>query len=181
MSAPNDDESVTSCANCACPLTEDVSIECISRGDEEETWCWSCWDQHCEDLREEGWIGQGDEDDGYGTCERCKKVYPGEGAGSGVIMGCCEGEHCTCETICGYCSFYYEPKGIRVCVDCAEKEGWKEHGDDESESEEDVDDVDAPNHFPYKLCAECSERKSCGSYSADMKWLCETCCAAQEE
>lgn len=37
-----------------------------------------------------------------------------------------------------------------------------------------VDDVDAPNIFPYKKCSECGERRSCGSYE-DKSWFCEDC------
>jgi hypothetical protein len=100
------DQYKTLCDNCECVLAEDVNVECLARGDEEQTWCMECWNDLCEEMRAEGWVAQGDEDD--------------------------------------------------------------------------VDEVDAPNHFPYKMCSECSERKSCGSYNRDMKWLCETCCAAQE-
>ena len=41
----------------------------------------------------------------------------------------------------------------------------------------DVDDFEAPNIYPYKKCTKCEERKSCGSYDEDRKWLCEDCCA----
>ena len=38
-----------------------------------------------------------------------------------------------------------------------------------------VDDLDAPNIYPYKECSDCSERKSCGLYDDDNKWFCEDC------
>jgi hypothetical protein len=38
-----------------------------------------------------------------------------------------------------------------------------------------VDDVDAPNIYPYKACSECGDRKSCGNYNEDMRWFCEDC------
>ena len=41
--------------------------------------------------------------------------------------------------------------------------------------EQDVDDYDAPNIYPYKRCYHCEERKSCGSYNEDKEWLCEDC------
>jgi len=72
-------------------------------------------------------------EEGCAKCEACGEIYPHEGCGPKVIMGCCEGEHCTREAVCGYCSFYYEPEGIQVCYECAEKNGWK--ADDESDSE----------------------------------------------
>lgn len=40
--------------------------------------------------------------------------------------------------------------------------------------EPDVDDRDAPNIYPYKMCCECDERKSCGQYR-DNFWVCEEC------
>jgi hypothetical protein len=46
---------------------------------------------------------------------------------------------------------------------------------DEDEDEEDVDDVDAPNIFPYKKCSVCNERSSCGNYNDLKQWLCEDC------
>jgi len=52
----------------------------------------------------------------------------------------------------------------------------KEHRDD---MEIDVDDVESPNQFPYKKCAACSERKSCGSYTACQEWLCESCAVTE--
>jgi hypothetical protein len=46
--------------------------------------------------------------------------------------------------------------------------------------ENDVDDVDAPNTYPYKKCTSCGDRKSCGSYDEDKQWLCENCYARYE-
>ena len=48
--------------------------------------------------------------------------------------------------------------------------------DDEDEVESiKVDDVDAPNIYPYKKCSECGDRKSCGNYNEDKLWFCEDC------
>lgn len=46
---------------------------------------------------------------------------------------------------------------------------------EEYEQEQNVDDRDAPNIYPYKMCCDCSERKSCGSYDDDNNWFCEDC------
>ena len=46
---------------------------------------------------------------------------------------------------------------------------------DNNEDDEDVDDVDAPNIYPYKKCSDCGERKSCGNYNMDKEWFCEDC------
>jgi hypothetical protein len=40
--------------------------------------------------------------------------------------------------------------------------------------ETNVDDRDAPNIYPYKMCCECEERNSCGKYR-DGFWVCEEC------
>jgi hypothetical protein len=40
--------------------------------------------------------------------------------------------------------------------------------------EENVDNRDAPNIYPYKKCCDCGERKSCGHYVED-EWYCEDC------
>ena len=45
----------------------------------------------------------------------------------------------------------------------------------EESVEMDVDDIDSPNIYPYKMCSHCEERKSCGSYTEDKKWVCEDC------
>jgi hypothetical protein len=58
----NDDQYECLCANCDCILSEDVSIECISRGEEEQTWCMECWNDLAEEMHAEGWVAQGDED-----------------------------------------------------------------------------------------------------------------------
>ena len=41
--------------------------------------------------------------------------------------------------------------------------------------EPDVDARDSPNVFPYKKCAFCHERSSCGNYTDDDQWQCESC------
>jgi hypothetical protein len=167
----NDDQYKTLCDNCECVLSEDVSIECLSRGDEEQTWCMGCWDDLCDEMRAEGWVAQGDEDDEDEAEAYFDRKYPKakchrcETAVSGATVVYCGGGGGACETwFCAAC----HADGTHDC--CADDE-------EDDEEEDDVDDVDAPNHFPYKMCSECSERKSCGSYNADMKWLCETCCA----
>jgi hypothetical protein len=62
----------------------------------------------------------------------------------------------------GYCGECY------MCADCGCK-------CDEEESEEEVDDIDAPNIYPYKKCSVCQDRSSCGNYNSDKKWICEGC------
>jgi hypothetical protein len=57
--------------------------------------------------------------------------------------------------------------GFFVCDEC----------EDDMMDLKDVDDFEAPNIYPYKKCTKCEERKSCGSYDEDRKWLCEDCCA----
>ena len=56
----------------------------------------------------------------------------------------------------------------------ADNDTWSELGFDDGE-ENDVDDFDAPNIYPYKKCYSCSERSSTGNYSLDKLWICETC------
>lgn len=46
--------------------------------------------------------------------------------------------------------------------------------------DEDVDDHDSPNIFPYKLCHGCDERNSTGNYDLNREWRCEDCPAAAE-
>jgi hypothetical protein len=41
--------------------------------------------------------------------------------------------------------------------------------------EPDVDARDSPNVAPYKKCAFCHERSSCGNYTDDDQWQCESC------
>ena len=41
--------------------------------------------------------------------------------------------------------------------------------------EHSVDDHDAPNIYPYKMCSCCSERSSCGAYNDNKQWVCEDC------
>ena len=50
--------------------------------------------------------------------------------------------------------------------------------DDEDETETNVDDRDAPNTYPYKMCCDCGERKSCGNYREN-DWFCEDCDAGE--
>ena len=38
-----------------------------------------------------------------------------------------------------------------------------------------VDQRDSPNVAPYKKCAFCHERSSCGNYTNDDQWQCECC------
>ena len=38
-----------------------------------------------------------------------------------------------------------------------------------------VDQRDSPNVAPYKKCAFCHERSSCGNYTNDDQWKCESC------
>jgi len=38
-----------------------------------------------------------------------------------------------------------------------------------------VDQRDSPNIAPYKKCAFCHERSSCGNYTDDDQWKCESC------
>jgi rubrerythrin len=41
--------------------------------------------------------------------------------------------------------------------------------------ENEVDNVEMPNIWPYKLCSKCKERESCGNYTDEKVWLCEGC------
>lgn len=51
----------------------------------------------------------------------------------------------------------------------------------EDDEDLDVDDVDAPNCFPYKKCSVCEERKSCGNYDDNKVWFCEDCFVEEKE
>ena len=48
-------------------------------------------------------------------------------------------------------------------------------------AESEVDDIDAPNIYPYKKCSVCSERSSCGNYNDDKQWICESCNPESED
>ena len=50
-----------------------------------------------------------------------------------------------------------------------------DEGGDEEDEENEVDDFEAPNTYPYKKCSGCGERKSCGNYNDDRNWECEDC------
>jgi len=107
------------CANCDCMLTEDVSIECISRGDVEQTWCMECWQDVKDEMRKEGWVGQGDEDEDETSgemCGVCEQWYPHADFGKGIIMGECGG--CMLDYVCGHCSVYNDEKGLQLCLEC---------------------------------------------------------------
>lgn len=69
-------------------------------------------------------------EEGTATCDSCGEVYPFEGCGEKVIMGCCE--LCDRENVCGYCSMYNEEKGMLACTDCAERNGWGEDSEEET-------------------------------------------------
>lgn len=56
----------------------------------------------------------------------------------------------------------------------------KEFLEAEEQEEEDVDDYEAPNTYPYKKCCECGDRKSCGSYK-EQDWYCEDCYEEEDE
>jgi hypothetical protein len=61
-----------------------------------------------------------------------------------------------------------------VCDDEQRSYGARGAPAPESDDEEDVDDRDAPNIYPYKKCSVCGERKSCGNYKEN-DWFCEGC------
>lgn len=48
-------------------------------------------------------------------------------------------------------------------------------------AERKVDQRDSPNVFPYKKCAFCHERSSCGNYTDDDQWQCESCAPEEDE
>lgn len=82
---------------------------------------------------------------------------------------------------------YWLSSKVGLCCDNCyfekrDKNEWSDYEDEdedevEEEEEQNVDDFEAPNIYPYKKCTKCEERKSCGSYDEDRKWLCEDCCA----
>lgn len=71
--------------------------------------------------------------------------------------------------------FKMDSTSTRENIDAAEK-AYEEYCDElRTQAENDVDEFDMPNTFPYKKCSCCSERKSCGAYNSDKQWLCEDC------
>jgi hypothetical protein len=96
--------------DCGTVLDENEHVFCLSKGDEEMTWCQTCFDDCGKDARENGWV--------------------------------------------------FDEQGEQIL------------------DEEEVDDYDSPNVYPYKACHDCGERKSCGSYSEHVgytAWFCENC------
>ena len=49
------------------------------------------------------------------------------------------------------------------------------------ETDDNVDDIEEPNVYPYKKCSVCSERSSCGNYNDNKEWVCESCAADADE
>jgi hypothetical protein len=68
-----------------------------------------------------------------------------------------------------------KPDDVGICLDCYHCGVCGCNCDETSDEEGDVDDVDAPNTYPYKKCSVCSDRKSCGNYDNDKTWFCEDC------
>ena len=78
---------------------------------------------------------------------------------------------------CGDCKDAHmddEEEEESVCDDEQRSYGARGAPAPESDDEEDVDDRDAPNIYPYKKCSVCGERKSCGNYKEN-DWFCEGC------
>ena len=103
-----------------------------------------------------------------------------------------------CEAFVGTYEGYYFTKGtdeIRLCRCCKVEYlmlgglGWKLVENTKltakqiarieriraERAERIVDQRDSPNVFPYKKCAFCHERNSCGNYTDDDVWQCESC------
>jgi len=82
-----------------------------------------------------------------------------------------------------FCSACRE-KVMEYVIKCCDGSGCNECLSSDEEEEEDgvlpVDDVDAPNTFPYKKCSNCEERRSCGNYNNDRVWFCEDCYDGEE-
>ena len=51
------------CPECRTPLDDCGSIEIIRRGEEEETWCMGCWQDQEDEMRKNGWMADGDDDE----------------------------------------------------------------------------------------------------------------------
>jgi hypothetical protein len=99
----------------------------------------------------------------YATCSSCERY-------------CYTGESVTSDWECADCDADYE-----FCDECNETF----HQDDFCEHllfifAGCVDDRDAPNIAPYKMCVKCSERKSCGAYHEN-EWFCENCGEEDQE
>ena len=111
--------------------------------------------QECCEDQQENWNEESEEEEG--KCDCCE-----------ASLG--EDEHIFCFT-----RGDEEKTMCRVCGDDTHEEmkaeGWMRDDDD-------CDDRDAPNVYPYKKCSVCGERKSCGNYKEN-DWYCETC--AEEE
>lgn len=144
-----EEEQLEKCANCKEELTEDTHIFTLSKGEEEKTWCDTCFDDCGRDAREDGWTfdeqgeellnAEDEEDDGQ--CERCGKNW--------------------CENDDFYKNHYLwestTEQGLFVCRDCIAKE------DDDKDCEHCSDKcIHCKNKSTFdKDTTECSE---CGMY-----------------
>ena len=105
----------------------------------------------------------------------------------------CHKKGCFCDNIekcdrcgwavCGEC----DPDGAQInddwiCGGCLDEEKAEEEDGElvDEDGELPVDDVDAPNTYPYKKCSNCEERRSCGNYNNDKVWFCEDCYDGEE-
>ena len=152
------------CPGCDRPFDACSSIEIAHRGDEEKTWCMRCW-QDADDEREDGWVGEDDDDDSDGTdVERCP--------------GCHEPTH--------FCTIRIAIRGHNReeekvwCVYCWERhedeeraKGWTEMGDDEKRFNE---------KWPDASCHRCEKPVRgetvvfCGGGGGECEtWYCRRC------
>lgn len=87
----------TPCENCTIVLSEDVSIMCCKKGDEEMTICADCWYDCEESWRKDGW--KCDEDE---VCNMCDE----------------KAEHSLYHGEYNYCDKHYEGHIVGECAGC---------------------------------------------------------------
>jgi hypothetical protein len=135
------------------------SIERINQKKDNE--CPICFEPYGE--QEDGWFRCKDSIDNsyYENITNCRHY---------ICVPCCQTLHDVCNVpiLCPICRADWTDF-------IADRYAEPTEDDVDQDDEDDVDDVEAPNIFPYKKCSVCKERSSCGNYTDDKEWLCESC------
>jgi hypothetical protein len=65
----------TLCKNkCGTVLGEMEHIHIFTKGDQEETWCDTCFQDLCDQMKAEGWSHDEEEEDKEWCCDKCDNV-----------------------------------------------------------------------------------------------------------